>query len=253
MWGSWGNDYGSSWGQQDTRPQHKPDVCKIYVNKLPNTATQEAISSLFSAYGTVKSVDFKVDAMGQSKKFCFVSYEDVSGAKAALANSASLVIDGSYLDIKSCGPNGDVNAGEPSDPCTLFAGGLPWEVTEVDLTTYFSQFGGVTSVKLKTTAEGKPKGFCFVTFEDAAVAKNCLEYTEHTLNGQKVDVKVAAHGIGKYSHEKGKGKGKGKGKDGGKGMMMAMMQQMMGGGSGYGNYGSWGKGGGKGKGRYTPY
>lgn len=261
MWGSWGNDWGSNnWGQQDNRPVHKPDVCKLYVNKLPGSATLESITALFSAYGAVKAVDFKTDASGQSKRFCFVSYEDVSGAKAALANVATMIIDGSVLDIKSCGPNGDVNGGQTTDPTTLFAGGLPWEVTESDLQTYFSQFGTVTSVKLKATPEGKPKGFCFVSFEDEAVAKSCLEYTEHTLNGQKVDVKAAVHGIGKFSHEKGKGKGmsgKGKGKggkDGGKGMMMAMMQQMMGGGNGWGsNYGSWGKGGGKGKGRYTPY
>lgn len=54
-------------------------------------------------------------------------------------------------------------------------GGLAAEVTEDILYNAFIPFGNITSVTIRTDADGKPRGFGFVAFEDPADAKEAIE------------------------------------------------------------------------------
>jgi RNA-binding motif X-linked protein 2 len=53
------------------------------------------------------------------------------------------------------------------DTAYVFIGGLPFDVTEGDIVTIFSQYGEPTWIKLQRDKEtGKSKGFAFLKYED---------------------------------------------------------------------------------------
>uniref|UniRef100_A0A182NAH0 RRM domain-containing protein n=1 Tax=Anopheles dirus TaxID=7168 RepID=A0A182NAH0_9DIPT len=49
----------------------------------------------------------------------------------------------------------------------IFVGGLPYDLSEGDVLCVFSQYGEIVNVNLvRDKATGKPKGFCFICYED---------------------------------------------------------------------------------------
>lgn len=65
----------------------------------------------------------------------------------------------------------------------IFVGGLPYDLTEGDVITVFSQYGEIVNINLvRDKATGKAKGFCFICFED----QKSTVLTVDNLNGIKV-------------------------------------------------------------------
>ena len=52
------------------------------------------------------------------------------------------------------------------------------------------RFGGVEKVELKTDHTGAGKGYSFVTFADEDTAKSVLDFKEHQLKEQAIEVRV---------------------------------------------------------------
>jgi len=53
------------------------------------------------------------------------------------------------------------------DSAYVFIGGLPYDLTEGDVLCVFSQYGEIVNVNLvRDKKTGKPKGFCFLCYED---------------------------------------------------------------------------------------
>ena len=74
----------------------------------------------------------------------------------------------------------------------IFVGGLPHEITEIELGSYFSTYGKVVHTKImRDTTTNKGRGFGFVTFEEEKVVENVLENRFHNLKNKKVEVKRA--------------------------------------------------------------
>ncbi|VVC25813.1 RNA recognition motif domain [Cinara cedri] len=49
----------------------------------------------------------------------------------------------------------------------VFVGGLPYDLSEGDIMAIFSQYGEITNLNLVRDKDtGKPKGFCFICYED---------------------------------------------------------------------------------------
>lgn len=66
----------------------------------------------------------------------------------------------------------------------IFAGGLPYNLSETELRDFFEVYGEVASVKLiKDKLTGKGKGFGFIEMPDDAQAKSAIE----DLNGAEID------------------------------------------------------------------
>lgn len=74
----------------------------------------------------------------------------------------------------------------------IFVGGLEPEVTEDDLTEYFSKFGKVVEriIKVDRTTR-KNRGFAFVGFKSPEAVDKVLEVDEHRISGKKIDCKRA--------------------------------------------------------------
>lgn len=69
------------------------------------------------------------------------------------------------------------------DSAWIFVGGLPYDLTEGDILSIFSQYGEVVNINLiRDKKTGKQKGFCFICYEDQ---KSTILSVDN-LNGIKV-------------------------------------------------------------------
>ena len=78
---------------------------KIYVGGLPYSATESELTDLFSAHGTVESVNVITDKFtGQSRGFGFVEMATKEEAQAAIAALNSTVLGGRTLTVNEARP-----------------------------------------------------------------------------------------------------------------------------------------------------
>lgn len=75
----------------------------------------------------------------------------------------------------------------------LFVGGLPWSITDQELSDLFAKHGEVASAKVITDKfTGRSKGFGFVEFTDDAAADAAIKALNETeIQGRKVVVNEA--------------------------------------------------------------
>ncbi|XP_018015901.1 RNA-binding protein squid isoform X3 [Hyalella azteca] len=94
--------------------------------------------------------------------------------------------------------SGAADAPGRDDDRKLFVGGLSWETTEKELREYFTKFGPIESINVKTDpATGRSRGFAFLVFNSAETIDKIINVAEHTINGKKVDPKKAKARHGK--------------------------------------------------------
>jgi len=80
----------------------------------------------------------------------------------------------------------------PNDPGKMFVGGLSWQTTPEGLKEYFAKFGEISEVMvMKDPTTRRSRGFGFVTFGDTTGVDRVLAHGTHTLDGKKIDPKVA--------------------------------------------------------------
>lgn len=74
----------------------------------------------------------------------------------------------------------------------LYVGNLPYRASEADVESLFSQFGSVVNVILiKDRDTGRPKGFGFVEFQDAAAAQQALSLDGKEFQERALKVSMA--------------------------------------------------------------
>ncbi len=78
---------------------------KLYVGGLPYSSTASELTELFSAHGTVESVNVITDKFtGQSRGFGFVEMATKEEAQAAIAALNSTVLGGRTLTVNEAKP-----------------------------------------------------------------------------------------------------------------------------------------------------
>ena len=87
---------------------------------------------------------------------------------------------------------------ETAEATKLFVGNLPFSTTDEELKTLFAQAGTVTDVRLIHDREtGRAKGFAFVSFADADMAKQAItNFNGYEFQGRplRVDHAVPSNG-----------------------------------------------------------
>ncbi len=75
----------------------------------------------------------------------------------------------------------------------LFVGNLTYDVTEAELREYLSPAGAVVSVRIPTDREtGRPRGFAFVEFGDAAQAEEAIRrFNQQPFKGRPLVINEA--------------------------------------------------------------
>lgn len=84
------------------------------------------------------------------------------------------------------------------DDRKVFIGGLSWGTKEPVLREYFSKYGEITSINIKTDPHtGRSRGFAFVVFKDTSAVDKVIEEKTHTIDGRKVEPNKAKKRHGK--------------------------------------------------------
>lgn len=82
---------------------------------------------------------------------------------------------------RSSGPGHD-------DDKKVFVGGLGWNITENELREYFTQYGEIENINIKThPISGLPRGFAFVQFVNSKSVDDVLAAGDHFIANKKVD------------------------------------------------------------------
>ncbi|XP_074039135.1 RNA-binding protein squid isoform X2 [Leptinotarsa decemlineata] len=84
------------------------------------------------------------------------------------------------------------------DDRKLFVGGMSWETTDKELREYFSKYGDIESINVKTDPNtGRSRGFAFIVFTSTDAIEKVVNAGDHIINGKKIDPKKAKARHGK--------------------------------------------------------
>nr|WPK95959.1 heterogeneous nuclear ribonucleoprotein at 98DE [Oiovelia hamadae] len=165
---------------------------KLFVGGLSWETTQESLQRYFARYGEViDCVVMKNPETGRSRGFGFVTFSDPDNVGLVLQNGPHN-LDGRTIDPKPCNPRTLQKPKRNSSYPKVFLGGLPSNVTETDLRTYFARFGKVMEVVIMYDQEKKKsRGFGFLSFEDEEAVERCVGEHFVNLSGKQVEIKKA--------------------------------------------------------------
>ncbi|VEN58451.1 unnamed protein product [Callosobruchus maculatus] len=158
------------------------DVCsKLFVGGLSWETTQDNLQRYFSRYGEViDCVVMKNAESGRSRGFGFVTFADPANVNVVT------------IDPKPCNPRTLQKPKKGGGYPKVFLGGLPSNVTETDLRSFFTRFGKVMEVVIMYDQEKKKsRGFGFLSFEDEDAVDRCVAEHFVNLNGKQVEIKKA--------------------------------------------------------------
>lgn len=165
---------------------------KLFVGGLSWETSQDNLQRYFSRYGEViDCVVMKNSESGRSRGFGFVTFADPANVAIVLQNGPH-TLDGRTIDPKPCNPRTLQKPKRGGGYPKVFLGGLPSNVTETDLRTYFTRFGKVMEVVIMYDQEKKKsRGFGFLSFEDEESVDRCVAEHFINLNGKQVEIKKA--------------------------------------------------------------
>ncbi|XP_046749952.1 heterogeneous nuclear ribonucleoprotein 27C-like isoform X7 [Diprion similis] len=165
---------------------------KLFVGGLSWETTQENLQRYFSRYGEViDCVVMKNSESGRSRGFGFVTFSDPANVALVLQNGPHQ-LDGRTIDPKPCNPRTLQKPKRSGGFPKVFLGGLPSNVTETDLRSFFTRFGKVMEVVIMYDQEKKKsRGFGFLSFEDEDAVDRCVAEHFVNLNGKQVEIKRA--------------------------------------------------------------
>lgn len=74
---------------------------KLFVGNLPGDTTEKDVRDLFSAYGTIRSIDLATDIFsGRCKGFCFIEMEGHEARSALAALDGKTLPNGGFLKVR---------------------------------------------------------------------------------------------------------------------------------------------------------
>jgi len=74
---------------------------KLFVKNLPIDTTEESVRGMFSAYGTVRSIDLATDIFtGNCRGFCFIEMEGHEARTAQAALDGHPQAGGEFLKVR---------------------------------------------------------------------------------------------------------------------------------------------------------
>ena len=164
---------------------------KLFVGGLSWETTQENLSRYFCRFGEIiDCVVMKNNESGRSRGFGFVTFADPANVNHVL-QSGPHTLDGRTIDPKPCNPR-TLQKPKKGGGYKVFLGGLPSNVTETDLRTFFGRYGKVTEVVIMYDQEKKKsRGFGFLSFEEESSVEHVTNERYINLNGKQVEIKKA--------------------------------------------------------------
>merc|ERR1712238_376344 len=152
-------------------------VNKLFVGGLPQDITDTEFREFFGKFGDIRESVVKFDPQnGLPRGFGFITFvdPDIASFVTKLGDKCEgygrLVMRGKTCEIKSHRENRN----------KLFVGGLPLDITNLELRDFFQQFGVVIdSIVMVRKDTNIPRGFFFVTFADPDVTDFVLKMRDN--------------------------------------------------------------------------
>jgi RNA recognition motif-containing protein len=192
------------------------EEAKLFVAGLPDSISEEVLKQLFEATGgKVVSVSLPKDRMtGRPRGFGFVTLEtpqEAQSARDALDGSMQAGKSISVRPFQAEPPRRDApgtprgapagGGGGPRGPSgpqapdrTLYVGNLPYDATVEEVQTLINAAAAdsVVRVHLPMDADGRKRGFGFVTMASTEVAKTAADALRQAdLRGRRLVVNLA--------------------------------------------------------------
>eukprot|EP00927_Polykrikos_kofoidii_P025624 TRINITY_DN2298_c0_g1_i1.p1 TRINITY_DN2298_c0_g1~~TRINITY_DN2298_c0_g1_i1.p1 ORF type:complete len:666 (-),score=141.10 TRINITY_DN2298_c0_g1_i1:178-2175(-) len=203
-------------GQRD-----KPEITKytnLYVKQFPQEWEEEQLSELFSSCGKISACCVMMDK--QDRKFAFVNFETVEGAKEAVdklhgsdvrseeakaedAKEGDKVIETLYVqraqtkaerkaELREKFPQAEKPVPVRAQGVNLYIKNLDEGTDDDTLKILFEPFGSVTSAAVMKDERGRCKGFGFLSFASPEEAtKAVTEMHLKVVNGKPLYVGLA--------------------------------------------------------------
>lgn len=151
--------------------QTQIDKTKLIVNYIPQFATEDDLSQIFSTVGRVESVkimrDFKT---GYSFGFGFVKYANPDDASKAIQALNGYNFRNKRLKVSYSRP-----PGTDMKDSNLYITNLPKDITEQQIDNMFCEYGEIVQrTVLKDKVTGMPRGVAFVRFSKGEEAQAAI-------------------------------------------------------------------------------
>lgn len=165
---------------------------KLFVGGLHPSTTDVHLRDFYSQWGEIVDVVVMKDQpSGKSRGFGFVTYAEASSVDAAQA-ARPHEVGGKQIDCKRAMPREETSPEARASVKKIFVGALKKDVTDDDLSAYFSQFGVVVKASVvRTKDQTESRGFGFVSFDDTDGVDKVIVSKPHIINGNKIDVRKA--------------------------------------------------------------
>ncbi|XP_063808239.1 heterogeneous nuclear ribonucleoprotein A1 isoform X1 [Pseudophryne corroboree] len=234
-------------------PREPEQLRKLFIGGLSFETTDESLRNHFEQWGALTDCVVMRDPNSKrSRGFGFVTYTSAEEVDAAM-NARPHRVDGRVVEPKRAVSREDSQ--RPGAHLTvkkIFVGGIKEDTEEHHLRDYFEQYGKIEVVEIMTDrANGKKRGFAFVTFEDHDSVDKIVIQKYHTVNDHNCEVRKALskQEMATASANQ-RGRGGGSGNFGGRGGFSGNDSYSGGGGGGGGRGGNFGgsRGGGGGGG-----
>merc|ERR1719498_1317328 len=159
------------WSHRDPA-MRKAGQGNIFVKNLDSNIDNKALYDTFSLFGNILSCKVACESDGKSKGYGFVHFESEDSAKQAIERVNGMQIGENTVTVEKYTKVTDRDT-EPKEFTNLYVKNMPRSWDEAKIKEVFGEYGTVTS----TLVQKDPKGrtFAFVNFEEAEVAKECIE------------------------------------------------------------------------------
>lgn len=164
---------------------------KLFVGGLNYDTEDDGLREYFEKWGVVDDcIVMKEPGTKKSRGFGFVTYKEIAEIDAA-QDARPHEIDGKAVETKRAMPRDTSNSNQQS-LCKMFIGGITPDTTDDHIRETFGEFGNIKSIDIvKDKMTQKPRGFCFLEFDDYDPVDKCVLKKRHDLNGKMVEVKKA--------------------------------------------------------------
>ncbi|CAC5370107.1 PABPC [Mytilus coruscus] len=170
----------------------------VYVKNFSGDMSEDELKDIFEPFGKLINVKIMSDIGGKSRGFGFVSYEEPEAAEKAVEDLNGLTINERTLfagraqkkaerqaELKAKSERIRMERINRSQGVNLYVKYLDDNIDDERLRMEFSQFGTITSAKVKRTEGCKSKGFGFVCFSSPEEATKAVREMHGRIVGER--------------------------------------------------------------------
>jgi polyadenylate-binding protein len=161
----------------------KSGVGNVFIKNLDKSINNNVLFDTFSTFGKIMSCKVSQDSNGLSLGYGFVHFESEDSAINAINKVNGMLLNGKEVFVAKFVPKSQRQSTNKSKSFTnIYVKNLSQEYDDQMLRQLFEPFGNIMSTKVMTDANGKSRGFGFVSFDDSEMAENAVKQ----LNGKQM-------------------------------------------------------------------